>query len=124
LAYFDRYGKTLMVTFNIQSRGNAFSQPGYMEETACTPGFGSFDNGPSLCIERATAPDFSLQAIVYEATFEAISEASRTLKSPVMINLLDYWETDSLMPFLAFPSIATSFRNKPAEGIVKAWFAR
>lgn len=124
LAYFDRYGKTLMIAFNIQSRGNAFSQPGYMEETSCTPGFGSFENGPNLCIERATAPDFSLQAIVYEATFEAISEASRTLKSPLMINLLDIWLTDSLMPYTAFPSIATSFRNKPAEGIVKAWFAR
>jgi hypothetical protein len=38
--------------------------------------------------------------------------------------VMDYWETDSLMPFTAFPNIATSFRNKPAEGIVKAWFAR
>lgn len=124
MAYLDRYGKTLMLSFNIQSRGNAFSQSGYMEETSCTPGFGSFENGPSLCIERATVPDFSLQAIVFEATFEAIAEVSRTVTSPLMVNVLDYWETDSLMPFLAFPSIATSFRNKPAEGIVKAWFAR
>ncbi len=124
MAYLDRYGKTVMALFGIQSRGNAFSQPGYMEETVCTAGFGSFDTSPFLCIPRSTTTDFSLQAIVHQASFEAIAEASATMRSPLMVQALDYWITDSVMPYLAFPNIGVSFRNKPAEGVVKAWFAR
>lgn len=124
LSYLDRYGKTLLFNIYIQSRGNAFSQPGYMEETACTPSFGSFDTASNLCLPRATSTDFSLQAIVFEATLELIAEAGKTARSPLMVLAADMWLTDSLMPFTAFPNIGTTFRNKPAEGILKAWFAR
>lgn len=120
---YDVFGKTILITYNAQSRGNFFTLPGYMEEVVCQP-FGSAD--PSLdnsCIERATLTDFSLQAIVHEATLEIVNSLT-TQKSPLMVEAMDYWGNDSLMPFTAFPNIATSFRNKPSEGIVKAWFAR
>jgi hypothetical protein len=119
---YDRYGKAILLVYYAQSRGDFFSLPGYMEETACTA-MGSLTASPDTCIERATTTDFSLQAIVHEATLEAINSFT-TNKSTLMVEVQDYWQTDSLMPFTAFPNIATSFRNKPAEGIVKAWFAR
>ena len=62
-----------------------------------------------------------VQAIVHKATLEM---NSLTLKSPLTVHVLDYCQTDSLMPFLAFPNLGYSIRNKPAEGIVKRWFAR
>jgi hypothetical protein len=40
------------------------------------------------------------------------------------VQVVDYESTDSLMPFTGFPELGSSVRNKPAEGIVKAWFAR
>jgi hypothetical protein len=119
---YDPYGKTLLLVYYAQSRGDFFSLPGYMEETTCTA-MGSLSTSADTCIERSTTTDFSLQAIVHEATLEAIN-AFTTSKSTLMVEVNDYWETDSLMPYTAFPNIATSFRNKPAEGIVKAWFAR
>jgi hypothetical protein len=121
--YFDSLGKTVLLTYWAQSRGDFFTLPGYMEETACTPGLGSFENPRDACIERSTTTDFSLQAIVHEASLEAINSLTPQ-KSKLMVEIFDYWETDSLAPYTAFPNIATSIRNKPAEGIVKAWFAR
>lgn len=119
----DGFGKTIMITYGIQSRRSMLTLPGYMEETACTAALFGFDAGQGACIQREQLTDFSMQAIVHQATLEYINQLSST-KSTLMVNVLDYWITDSLMPFTAFPNIAFSIRNKPAEGIVKAWFAR
>lgn len=119
----DGYGKRIMISMAMQSRRSMFSLPGYVEETACTATVGALNVDNTACIEREQLPDFSMQAIVYEASLEAINKITTT-HSTLIVNMMDYWETDSLMPFTAFPNIATSFRNKPAEGVVKAWFAR
>jgi hypothetical protein len=118
----DKLNKTLLFEYSIQSRANAHTMPGYMEESACSP-FGSLNPSTNgACIERETQPDFSLQAIMSEAMLELIGELN--LKSNVMVLPSNYWETDPLKPETAFPNIAASTRNKPAEGILKAWYAR
>ena len=66
--------------------------------------------------------DYFDKAFELEATLEAINEFP--WQSPPIVAVGDYWQTDSLMPFTAFPNIAYSVRNKPAEGILKWWVAR
>ena len=122
LQYVDRIGKTMLMNITIQSRGDALTNPGYVEETACTAALGDLNVSTGTCMQRDTPTDFSLQAIVYEAIFETIKENSFKVSPIVMIG--DYWETDSLIPQTAFPNIAASFRNKPAEGVVKRWYAK
>lgn len=117
-----KFGKPFIVAFSLQSRVNALTRPGYLEESVCTPGFDTFEIDPSNCMQRATPPDFALQAIFYEAVLEHLN----SLDSPVPFVLLpgDYWVTESLTPQTAWPNIAESIRNKPAEGILRAWYAR
>lgn len=119
---FNPLGKQYMFAIGMQSRSNALTLPGYVEESVCTAGFGDFNPTTDACIQRETIPDFSLQAIAIEGALEAIKDYSFPV--PPIVSVGDYWETDSLMPFTAFPQMATSVRNKPAEGILKAWFAR
>jgi hypothetical protein len=115
-------GKTVMIEYGAQSRRNYFSLPGYVEEVVCTAAPGALNGSADSCIQRETQPDFSLQAIVHEATLEALNELVST--STLIVQVVDYESTDSLMPFTGFPELGSSVRNKPAEGIVKAWFAR
>jgi hypothetical protein len=124
IKYWASTGKTVMVVSYIQSRADALTNPGYLEETVCTgdiPPNGdlaAIDN--NICLQRKTKPDFSIQAIVHEAHMEMIKETGVT---NLIVLIYDYWETDTLMPQTAFPNIATSVRNKPAEGILRQWFA-
>jgi hypothetical protein len=121
MQFWTSLGKPLMVPFDIQSRANALTEPGYVEETGCTAYIGSFDYS-SVCIQKQQKPDFSLQAIVFQATLEAINEVKWPAGS--MIIAQGYWATDVMTPYTAYPNIASSFRNKPAEHIVKAWFKK
>lgn len=116
------FNKPFIVAFSLQSRFNALAKPGYLEESVCTPGFDTFEIDPNNCLQRDTPPDFALQAIFYEAVLEHLN----SLSSPVPFVLLpgDYWVTESLMPQTAWPNIAESVRNKPAEGVLRAWYAR
>ncbi len=118
----DRPGKSLLISPGIQSRSNWFSAPGYLEETGCVSSMGSFNTSTSGCLERETAPDFSLQAIYYEALFEAL--AGINFKGNIIVAPGDMWETNSMVSESVFPNIGASIRNKPAEGVIKTWFAR
>ena len=120
ILFYDGYGKTLILEFGIQSRSNALSLPGYMEETACTASLNNLNVSDTECIQKQTTPNFSLQAIVYEALLEGINALE--FKSKAILAPGEYWETDSLIPQTAFPNLAASPRNKPAEGILKAWY--
>jgi len=117
-------GKPILFSLGMQSRGNALTEPGYLEETGCTSEFGSLDAGneKDICLQKEVNTDFSIQAIFMEAAMEFLNEQNFTKNPIVMVN--DYWVTDSIIPTNVFPNISLSFRNKPAEGIVKAWFAR
>jgi len=126
LNYYDRPGQTILIQFGIQSRVNAFTLPGYMEETGCTAGIGDLNTTDAACIQKNTTPDFSLQAIYLEAHLEAIAALSlKNAKLMVVAN--DFWITDSMVsgvPNGVFPNIGSSLRNKPAEGVLKTWYAK
>ena len=114
-------GKPLILFAGIQSRNNALSLPGYMEETVCTNSVGTltFD---TPCIQSQTTANLALQAIVIEAQLETF--ASVSLPSGSIVGISDYWQTDFMSAAgPTFPNIASSIRNKPAEGIVKQWFS-
>ena len=120
ILFYDNYGKTLILEFGVQSRTNALTLPGYMEETACTSSLNTLNVSDTECIQRQTTPNFSLQAIVFEALLEGVN--SLEFKSNAILAPGDYWLTDSLLPQTAFPNLAASPRNKPAEGILKIWY--
>jgi len=114
-------GKPVMAFAGIQSRSNALSLPGYMEETQCTNSVGSLTFSIS-CIQRQTTTNFALQAIFIEAQLETF--ASFALPTGSIVGISDYFQTDFMSADgPTFPNLAYSIRNKPAEGIVKQWFA-
>jgi hypothetical protein len=114
-------GKPVILFAGIQSRSNALSLPGYIEETVCTNNVGSIIFNTS-CIQAQTISNFALQAIIIEAQLETF--ASLALSAGSMVGVSDYWQTDFMSAAgPTFPNIASSIRNKPAEAIVKQWFA-
>ena len=117
---FDNLGKTLVFDVALQSRSNIFSMPGYLEETGCTSSIGDLNISETTCLQREIQPDFSVQAIFFEAAFEGL--ASLDLKSTIIPLPTDYWETDSMVSQTVFPNLGSTIRNKPAEGIVKIWY--
>jgi hypothetical protein len=122
IKYYEGLKKHIFLSFSAQSRDNLFSFPGHMEETGCTTGIGDLNISPNGCIQRETNPDFSIQAIIYEATLESINQITTT--SPLTVLAGEYWEVDSLQSPSPFPNIGASPRNKPAEGVLKHWFTR
>lgn len=122
LADFTSKGKSVLVSFGMQSRANALTQEGYLEETACTAGVNSGDITTTVCAQKQTSPDFSLQANYFEAAFEYLKELEAQMD--LMVFAGEYWETDSLISDVVFPHIGASIRNKPADGIVREWFKR
>jgi hypothetical protein len=94
---------------------------GYLEETFCTAGFDTVSGFDSACLQRSRTADFSLQALFEQAALEAIAQQTWFQTHAVEV---DYWMTDSVQPSTTFPNLATSVRNKPAEAILRAWYAR
>lgn len=90
-----------------------------MEETACTAAINDIQTSNTQCIQKGTETDFSLQAIVIQAQLEYIKNLNR---NNLIVFANDYFVTDSLTPQTAYPNLAYSIRNKPAEGVVRAWF--
>ncbi len=122
LSSWAQLGKPIMFSVGIQSRNNVLSLPGSIEETMCTNSLGSIIFS-TPCIQTQTTPDFGLQAIIIEAQLETLSAANLPAGSMVVVS--DYWQTDFMSANgPTFPDIAYSIRNKPAEGIVKQWFAK
>lgn len=119
----DLLGKPIIVNFGNQSRSNLFNVPGYVEVVQCTASEDDiFDIDPHNCVQRDMQPDFSLQAIVTEGSFEALNDLNLSNLKMVMIG--DYWQTDSMYSKDRFPNLGSTFRNKPAEGVIQQWFAR
>lgn len=114
-------GKPLFLSVGIQSRRNALSEPGYLEETACTAAINDLALSNGRCIQNETEVDFALQAIVIQGQMEYIASLNT---NNVVVFASDYFATDSLYPQTAFPNIASSIRNKPSEGLLREWFRR
>ena len=122
--YYSRYNKEIMVHGAAwQSRSDVLSFPGYIEESNCTSST-DYMSAPSFeeCIQKDVVPDFALQAVIIEGFFRALSTIDNS--TPLSVLLDNYWQTDNLLPQTAFPNIGESFRNKPAEAIVRSWYAR
>lgn len=119
-------GKDIIFTiFPFQSRENALTTPGYLEETVCTSQLFTFNLDNQVCLQDLTYPDFSLQAVTFEGALEAINQKlPATYGGEITIMSLDTWMTDVLLPYTAFPNLGNTIRNKPAEGIFKKWFSR
>jgi len=121
--YYSRYNKEIMVRGGAgQSRSNVFSSPEYIEEANCISSVGSFNPSFDECIQEDIIPDFALQAVILEGFFRALSTIDNSVPLSVLIE--NYWQTDNLIPQTAFPNIGESFRNKPAEAVVRSWYAR
>ena len=102
------YKKDVFIVMTQASFQNSLSEMPYFE-------FNDYKEG----IEKGNKADWQLQARSYEAFFEAIN--NQNFKG-VAIN--NYWWDDLMDPLYADPLISMnfSFRNKPAESIVKEWF--
>lgn len=92
----------------------------YLEETYCTLDYGDVTVVPGECVQAEPPTDLSLQAILYQAAFEAAFGIDGF--NPAGIGV-DYWMTDGIVASTTFPNIAYSVRNKPAEQVVRQWFA-
>ena len=121
MSQYDKLGKILVFDTTIQSRASVFIMPGYLEEVVCTSSIGDLNGSATSCLQRETSPDFSIQAIFFEAVFESLK--SLNLNSKIIPLPSGYWETNSMISTDLFPNLGSTIRNKPAEGIVKAWFA-
>jgi hypothetical protein len=122
LRKYDAMGKIIIFNLTIQSRSNALSNPEYLEESNCVSTIGSLNPSNGNCLQREISPDYSIQAIFFEAAFEALN--SMSLSSNIIPLAMDYWQTDSMVSNTVFPSLGSTIRNKPAEGILKAWYAK
>ena len=92
-----------------QSHRN-YLKSGWIEDGHCV------DN----CMQQSIRTDFSVQAVAYEAYFEAIRE--QTFFETASVDAHGYWYVDVILPKDSFPNISQSPRNKPAEAILAAWF--
>ena len=123
IGYYSRYNKEIMLRGGAgQSRSNLFSIPDYVEESSCVSFVGSWNPSFDECIQEGITPDFALQAVIVEGFFRALSTIDYSVPLSVLIE--NYWQTDNLLPQTAFPNIGESFRNKPAEAVVRSWYAR
>ena len=119
----------------VQSKSDYFSN-GWSEDTYCVA------VGDNMCSQLTNVTDFSVQAIGIEAAFQALTTQTYFRNGAVNFGG-GYWASDDLVPtnygkdFVShfhpspsygddfdFPNHAASFRNKPAENIVKYWFGR
>jgi hypothetical protein len=109
-ARYAPFSKPLDMNVFAESYRN-YLENGWIEDAMCT------DN----CIEETVQTDFSVQAIAYEALFEAASESDINFMS---FETYGYWYVDVILPDQSFPNISESPRDKPAEAIIQQWFAQ
>lgn len=110
----------------VQSRDKYFLE-GWVEDGFCIIPNGNgapIDYNNPLCVQKNYVTDFSIQAIGVEAALQAIASQNKFTTKSVDFHT-SYWHTDTVTPGNeGFPNLSQSIRNKPAELIVKYWFAR
>jgi hypothetical protein len=104
------FSKPLDLDGFVESYRN-YLEDGWIEDGMCV------DN----CMQNSVQTDFSVQAIAYEALFEAATESNINLMS---FETYGYWFVDVILPDNSFPNISESTRDKPAESIIQHWFAQ
>ena len=103
---------------NVGSPSNSSGQ--YVEETMCLPD--PLGRSGTACWQRDIPADYVTQANIYEGFFEFLTRQNSVRISEVYIN--NYFLTNNIIPTTTFINLGASPRNKPAEGILKAWFAK
>jgi len=91
-----------------------------VEETMCLPD--PLGRSRTSCWQRDIPADYVTQANIYEGFFEFLTKQNSVRISEVYIN--NYFLTNNIIPTTTFINLGASPRNKPAEGILKAWFAK
>ena len=120
-----KFGKPIIHDLHpVQSRDTYSLFNGYLEETVCTSGYDWKSTGGEICVQELTIPDFAIQAIIHEGVLESLNSfiSENIIENTLIFMHKDYYVTDNMMPYTAFPALGTSIRNKPAEGIFKRWF--
>jgi hypothetical protein len=122
----SRFTDVIFVEFGVQSRADAATSPGYLEETVCTAGVQTgrdlLDVDYDDCAQANTPTSFSLQAVVIEATLRVIDDMNIT--SNIVAMPTSYWVTENFFPQTAFPNLGESPRNKIAENIIYNWYQK
>jgi hypothetical protein len=77
-------------------------------------------DGANPCKQRSVKIDFSVQAIAYEAMLEAIK--TQASFQTAAVDAVASWYLDVILPKDSFPNLSQSWRNKPAEAILRKWF--
>ena len=106
----------------VQSKHD-FYVTGWREDGFCISNTGAMSNDASNCTQLSYVTDFSVQSLGMEAFLETLNQQSSSRILGLNFST-SYWLTDNLTPYPAFPNTSQSFRNKPAEQIIKYWFAR
>jgi hypothetical protein len=105
--------KPVIWEISIQSRDKYFTE-GWIEDGFCV----------TNCIQNNYVTDFSIQAMGVEAALQAIVSQNKFTTGSVDFHS-SYWHTDTVTPGAeGFPNLSQSIRNKPAENIIKYWFAK
>jgi hypothetical protein len=114
-------GRKLQWNASFASRADGFVNPA-LEETFCTASYG-IEGGmfSGDCIQDRKVVDFGLQARATQAFLEAVFSSAREDIGGVRV---EYWMDDNLLPGATFPNLGYSLRAKPAEQVVRQWFAR
>ncbi len=111
------FRKQFYIRIIIQSEQDFLSE-GWKEEAFCVR------SGDDPCYQQGLTADFSSQAIAYEALMEALKEVHGNELQIRAVDTYGYWHTDGILPKNSQPHIGHTIRNKPAESIVRAWFAK
>lgn len=109
-------GKAIFIATGATSRRGSFTNNSVYIDEICPV------NDKSTCDVDKWETDFSLQAMYHEAAFQTINESG--IKNQVFVGVADMLVTDILTPYMIYPNVMHSIRNKPAEGVVKHYFAR
>ena len=107
--------KPAVIDVFVQSH-RAWYRHGWFEDGFCV------QMGNNRCFQRGAKIDFSLQAIGYEALFEAIK--AQTDFQVATIEVGATWFVDVILPKDTFPNLSQSWRNKPSEAILRKWFRK
>ena len=109
----------ISISWDIYGQGTKefYTAGNYMEDSFCVD---------SSCSQNNLTTDFAIQAVAIEAALEVLT--SQNYLKTAGVNFTNYWHTDEVSPYAvggntSFPNVSSSIRNKPAEGIVKAWFS-
>ena len=115
-ATYGKYKKSIYVRILVQSEKD-FLVNGWNEDQFC------IKRGDNPCYQKDLVVEFSAQAIAYEGIMEALKYAHNRYFQVGAVDTYGYWYTDVMLPKNSQPQMAHTIRNKPAESIVKAWFA-